>query len=322
MTPYALAADLGGTQIRVALVDRDGQLVHRSDTPTIAQQGRDLTLDRFLAAIEGVALRARPGSLVGIGVAVASPTDPETGAMYNPPNLPGWDMVSLKPMLEQRLSLPTSVANDATLAALAEHRYGAGKGTRNMIYLTVSTGIGGGIIIEGKLYAGSGGFAGELGHITIDRNGPVCNCGNVGCLEALASGAAVARTSRERVAAGETSVLVERARSDLAKVDARMVAEAAVSGDRLAQAIMDDVATNLGIGIVSLVHAFDPELIVVGGGMSRSHQLLLPGITQEVDRHVMAHQRGRVEVVVSDLTDDVGVLGAAALAFDAYDIGR
>ena len=276
-------------------------------------------MDRLVEALVRLASSAEADAPVGVGVSVASPTDPDTGVMYNPPNLPGWDGFSLKPVLEDKLSLKASVANDATLAALAEHRYGAGRGHKNMIYVTVSTGIGGGVIIDGRLYTGSRGFAGELGHITIDRKGPICNCGNAGCLEAMASGTAVARMARERLAAGEPSVLLERADGGADEVSARTVAEAATSGDALASDIMQEVGTNLGIGIVSLLHAFDPEIIVIGGGMSESLELLLPGIAQEVERHAMAQHRGGLRLAKSKLGDDVSLVGAGALAFDAYE---
>ena len=321
MTQHALAADLGATQIRVALVNQAGQVSHRQAAATLAHQGRDKVLSRFVHLLEQVASSAKSATPVGIGVSLASPTDPDTGVMYNPPNLPGWDGFSLKPVLEEKFSLKASLANDATLAALAEHVYGAGRGYKHMIYMTLSTGIGGGIIMDGRLYTGDRGFAGEVGHVTIDRSGPPCNCGNTGCLETLASGTAVARMARERLEAGEDSVLLEQG-GQPDKVDAQMVAEAAISGDRLAQSIMRQVASNLGIGIVSLLHAFDPEIIVVGGGMSSSLQLLLPGIAQEIGRRAMVHQRDRVPVVKSELGDDVSLLGAAALAFETGAKGR
>ena len=319
MTQYALVADLGGTQLRVALVDGDGNISQRHATPTLAHQGRDDVVNRFIASLDQVATSADRRDIVGIGVSIAGPTDPETGTMYDPPNLPGWHGFSAKPILEERLSLKAWFANDATLGALAEFAYGAGRGYKHMIYMTVSTGIGGGIVIDGKLYNGGRGFAGELGHMTIDRDGPKCNCGNTGCLEILASGTAVAVMARERLVASESSALQSLSGGDLSEVDARMVAEAANSGDSLSRAVMQEAATNLGIGIVSLLHIFDPEIIVIGGGMSQNFQLLLPGITEQIDRRAMAQYKGRMPVVKSELGDDVSLLGAAALAFDAHE---
>ena len=227
MTQYALVADLGGTQLRVALVNRDGNVTNRSAIPTLAHQGRDDVMGRFVAALQQTASAVVRASLVGIGISQAGPTNSETGMMYNPPNLPGWDGFSPKPILEERLSLTSSHANDATLGAMAEYAYGAGRGTKHMIYMTVSTGIGGGIMVDGRLYTGARGFAGELGHITIDLNGPSCPCGSIGCLEMLASGTAVARIAQERLAAGEPSILLESADGVMEQVDAPKVADAA-----------------------------------------------------------------------------------------------
>ena len=314
MTTYALAADLGGTQIRVALVDRGGGITQRLAIPTLAQSPRGEVVERFVAALKRVAATVGSDSLVGVGVSLASPTDPETGVMFNPPNLPGWDGFSVKPVIEAELSARASCANDATLAALAEQKYGAGRGYRHLIYMTVSTGIGGGIVVDGRLYTGRGGFAGEIGHIIVERSGPQCNCGSFGCLEAVASGTAVARMARERLDAGEASSL-----DGAAEVDARAVAHAAEAGDAMALAIMNEAGASLGVGIVTLLNILDPEVIVIGGGMSQSLHLLLPAMAKEIEERAMAHNRGRMPVVKSELGDDVSLLGAAGLAFDAYD---
>ena len=319
MKTHALAMDMGGTNIRAALVDRDGRISERRSIQTRAHLGRDSVLERLLSELEGVSGSMELASLVGLGASVASPVDTVIGVLHSPPNLPGWDGYSIGPVLEERLSLTATVVNDANAAALAEHSYGAGRGYRNMVYLTVSTGIGGGIVVDGELYGGARGFAGEIGHMTIDRNGPTCNCGNVGCLEVLASGTAAARMARERLASGEQSAMLELAGGDPAKVDARTVAEAATSGDAVARAVMDEVSTNLGVGIVSLVHILDPDVIVIGGGMSQNLDMLLPGIERENERHALPHQRGRAPVVKAELGDDGGLLGAAAAAFAAYD---
>jgi len=316
MNQYALVADLGGTQMRVALVDRVGQMQHWSMAPTDAHTGRDAVVERLVYAFECAISEIRPERPIGVGVSLASPIDAGTGVMHNPPNLPGWDGYSLKSVLGERLSLRVSFGNDAALAAVAEHMHGAGRPYRHMVYMTLSTGIGGGVIIDGRLYTGARGYAGEIGHVTIDRNGPTCNCGNVGCLEAMASGTAVARMAAERLSSGEITSL---SGSEGAAPDAQVVFEAARSGDAVAEGIVQEVATNLGIGIVSLLHAFDPEAIVIGGGLSQSLEQLLPGMNREIRMHSMAHQRQRVPIVRSELGDDVGLLGAAVLAFAAHD---
>ena len=315
MVKYALAADVGGTWTRVALVDAVGGVSCRHSHETMAHEGRDAVMRRLADVLEQVAVSQRTG-IVGVGLSVASPIDPETGEMYNPPNLgEEWHMYTPKPFLQKRLSLPVWAANDATLGALGEHAFGAGKGCRSMVYMTVSTGIGGGIVIDGNLYTGASGFGGEIGHMTIDRNGPLCNCGNVGCLEALASGGALARIAQERVACGEGSALIEFAGGDISRVDARVVAEAALSGDALAMSLMHDVALNLASGIINLMHIFDPQIIVIGGGVAQNLDMLMPTIEAEVKRRAMAQFRGAAPVAKSQLGDDVSLLGAAALAF-------
>lgn len=323
MTQLALVADLGGTNTRVALVDDTGTTVQRQSASTQADAGRETVMESLATALQEMAAKAEVSAVVGVGLSVASPIDPATGEMYNPPNLhgEGWHLFSPKKYLQDRLGLPVSLANDATLGAMGEHAFGAGRGSDNMIYLTLSTGIGGGIITDGRLYTGHKGFAGEIGHLTIDRNGATCNCGNVGCLEAMASGTAVNRMARERLSAGEQSSLLAAAGGDASAVDAKMVAEAAKAGDPLAQSLMDEVGTNLGIGIVSLMHIFDPELIVIGGGMSRDLDMLMPRINQEIQLHAMAHLKDRRPVVKSDLGDDVSLLGAAALVFSEHGAG-
>ncbi len=318
MANYSLAVDIGGTQIRVALIDEGGRIVAREAARTLARQGREDVVERLMAALEKACARAGKAAIVGVGLSMPGPIDPQTGIIYNPPNLPGWDGYSLKPELESRFPFPAVFGNDANLAALAEHAYGAGRGHTDMIYLTISTGIGGGIIADGKLYAGYRGFSGELGHMTIDPDGPRCNCGNHGCLEAMASGTAVARMARERLSAGRTSSMLDMAQGSLEDVDAQIVAEAAEAGDALALEIMSEAANNLGIGIVSLLHIFDPEIVVLGGGMSQSFDLLLPGIVRQTELRGMAHVKGRQPVVKTALGDDVGLLGAAALAFRTF----
>ena len=315
MTEYALVADVGGTQTRVALVNADGSITARHATETLAQDGRDAVMNRLADALLRVA-SVQPSAIKGIGLSLASPVEPETGVMYNPPNLgPEWHLYTPIPYLQERLSLPVYTENDATLGALGEHTFGAGRGCRNMIYMTVSTGVGGGIIIDNKPYTGSNGFGGEIGHMTVDQNGPPCNCGNIGCLEALASGAALARIAQDRIRAGERSAILDIAEGVIDAVDARAVVQAARQGDAVAQSMMREVALSLASGIISLMHIFDPQLIVIGGGLGQNMDMFMPAIEREVKRRSMAHFQGAVPVVKFQLGDDVSLLGAAALVF-------
>ena len=315
MTEYALVADVGGTRTRVALVDATGAIVVRHSAETLAREGRAAVMNRLADALEHVASERRT-EIKGVGLSLASPVEPGTGVMYNPPNLGSeWHLFTPIPMLQERLSLPVYAENDATLGALGEHAFGAGRGCDNMVYMTVSTGIGGGIIIGGNLYTGTNGFGGEIGHMTIDQNGPLDNCGNVGCLEALASGTALARMAQERIEAGESSVMLEFAGGNIEAVDARIVVQAAQQDDALAQSLMQEVGRSLASGIITLMHIFDPQLIVIGGGLGQNLDMFMPTIEPEVNRRAMAHFQGAVPVAKSQLGDDVSLLGAAALVF-------
>ncbi|MCY4579326.1 MAG: ROK family protein [Chloroflexi bacterium] len=315
MADYALVADVGGTQTRVALVDPAGSITARHSTATLAHEGRDAVMERLAGALQHVA-STQPTDIKGIGLSLASPVEPGTGVMYNPPNLgPEWNLYTPVPLLQERLSLPVVAENDATLGALGEHAFGAGRGSSNMVYMTVSTGIGGGVIINDRLYTGTSGFGGEIGHMTIDQNGPLDNCGNIGCLEALASGTALARMAQERLRAGESSLILELAGGSVDDADARMVVQAARQGDPLARSLVQDIARSLASGVITLMHIFDPQLIVIGGGLGQNLDMFMPTIQSEVKRRAMAHFQGAVPVAKSQLGDDVSLLGAAALIF-------
>ena len=319
MAIYSLAADLGGTQTRVALVDDSGNIALRHSTQTLAREGREAVMNRLADTLEHVA-SYKPSGIRGVGLSLASPVEPETGIMYNPPNLgPEWHLYTPVPLLQERLSLPVYAENDATLGALGEHRFGAGRGCSNMVYMTVSTGIGGGVIINDRLYTGSSGFGGEIGHMTIEQNGPLCNCGNIGCLEALASGTALARMARHRLKAGDSSAILELARGDIDAVDARVVVQSAQQGDPLAHSIMREASHSLASGIISLMHIFDPQRLVIGGSLGQNLDMFMPTIEAEVKRRAMAHFQGAVPIAKSELGDDVSLLGAAAFVFSNED---
>ena len=316
MTEFALVADLGGTRTRIALVDAAGNVAARHSTQTLAREGRDAVMGRLVEAFEHVAAAGFSNSIKGVGLSLASPVEPGTGVMYNPPNLgPEWHLYTPIPFLQERLKLPVVAENDATLGAVGEHAYGAGRRCGNMVYMTVSTGIGGGVIINGRLYTGSNGFGGEIGHMTIDRHGPVCNCGNVGCLEALASGAALARIAQDRLRAGESSLMLDLAGGEIEETDARIVVQAAKRGDAPARYIMREAALSLAHGVINLMHIFDPELVVIGGSLGQNLGEFMPVIESEVKSRAMAHFQGAFPVAMSELGDDVSLLGAAALVF-------
>ncbi len=309
-----VGVDLGGTKIASALVTEDGRIAAFDVRPTAADEGQEAVLDRMEAGIRAVmaAGGVGPSDLLGIGVAAPGPCDRRTGVLTQPPNLPGWHNVPLKAIFEARLGVRTFLGNDANMAAQGEHRFGAGRHAQNMIYITVSTGIGGGLILDGRLYTGADGAAGEVGHMVVDEGSVRCNCGNVGCWESLASGTALAREAVARIAGGAASSIARLARQSGSPVSAQLVYEAAQGGDPLAEELIANVAHYLGVGLMNLVHIFNPDIIVLGGGMMQMGEMLLGPARQVLEERGLELPVRRVRIVVSELGDRVGVLGAAA----------
>ena len=313
----AIAVDVGGTNTRVAIVDRSAKISNRVNISTMAHLGKDASISLILNTIESVVTQIGRENIAGVGVCMPGPMDPVTSELYDPPNLPGWDGLIIKPIFLDFLKTVVKFDNDANIAAIGELKFGAGKNLQSVIYITVGTGIGCGIAINGQMYGGRFGYAGELGHSTIDRNGPKCNCGNIGCLEVMASGTAMARIAREKLNAGESSELSLLHNSDHNLVSAEEVAESARNGDKLSLEIVDEIGTNLGIGIINTLHIFDPEIVIIGGGMAQSMDLLKPSIEKEIQRHAIRSIRiNTPPIVTAALGEDASILGAASLIFE------
>ncbi len=313
MTPYIISVDIGGTQIRAALSDREGSIIYRVAHPTLAEEGPEPVIGRIKEAIRQAAGQ-HLGEVQAIGIATAGPLDPWEGVIIKAPNLPGWHNVPLKAIIEEEFGLPTYVGNDANLAALAEQRFGAGKGTRDLIYITHSTGIGGGIIVDGRMLLGSKGLGAEVGHITLDIDGPRCGCGSIGCLEAMAAGPAIARNAVRAIEAGRETIIPDLVDGDLSRITAREVNEAAQQGDSLGIELIRQAGELLGIGLVSLMHLFNPEIIVIGGGVSKAGDLLFEPVRETVRARCMAEDYWRdTPIVPAALGDDVGLMGGIAL---------
>ncbi|HVC32021.1 MAG TPA: ROK family protein [Chloroflexota bacterium] len=317
---YVVGVDLGGTRLRVALADRAGTIVRHRAVPTLADRGRNAVIGRILAEIRAVLEPLPLPNLERVAVAVPGPVDPWKGITYRPPNLPGWGDVPLASILEEDLTVPVLLGNDANLAALAEHQFGAGRGLTHIVYVTVSTGIGGGVINAERLLLGAWGGAAEIGHMTIDQNGPRCSCGNYGCLEAMASGTAIAREAARRIATGSTSVLAQRVDGDLDRLRADLVVQAAEEGDTLARQVVEWAAYNLGVGIANMMELFDPQAIIIGGGVANAWNLLVPTMTRAIRERAMEAYANRTRIVRSQLGDEVGILGAIALALRGMDV--
>jgi len=308
-----LALDLGGTNYRLALANDKGELLKRFSAP-VKPDDPEQTIEHIKNSIADLLSGINRSTVSGMGAAIAGLVTQDTGVLLTSPNLLAWYHTPVKEIFERELKLPVWVGNDATLAALGEYKFGAGKGCHDLIYITVSTGIGGGIITGGKLLLGTSGFAAEVGHMTIDINGPRCNCGNIGCLEMLASGTAIARMAVERLSKGEKSTITDLVAGELSKISAEVVEKAAKSGDAVAKAVMNTAGTNLGVGVVNLVHIFNPELIIIGGGVSKAGDLIFEPVRQVISKRVMRDISVRITTPV--LGDNPGLLGAVALVLE------
>ncbi len=313
-----LAVDLGGTKITAGIVSGSGQVIAKERCLTLAEEGPQSVVNRLFSTIDHLlGLKGMELSqLDSISLAVAGAIDLEKGLVTLSPNLPGWHDIPLREMVKERYGVDTFLLNDASAAALGEHRFGAGRGVNNLILLTVGTGIGGGIIINGGLYNGSSGSAGEIGHMTIDVNGPGCKCGNTGCLEALASGTAMAREAGSRIAQGEKSSLVEMVAGKIGEITVEKIGTAAGEGDVLALDVIAEAGTYLGVGMANLVNIFNPELIVVGGGVANLGELLLEPARRVVKARALRLPAQAVRIVPAQLGDEGGLLGAAVFALE------
>ena len=314
MAAWILGIDIGGTNFSVGSVSDHGErmLVIRS-APTLAAGGADDVLGRILAlAREVMAETARldPGAtFLGAGAGAPGPLDTESGIVLLTPNL-GWVSFPLRDRLADGLGLPVVIDNDANCAVLGEWWCGAARGTRHAIGFTIGTGIGGGIIIDGRLYHGASGCAGEIGHTTIDSNGRRCACGNYGCLEAYASGPAIARRAVEALEAGAESGLAAMVGGEVGAITAQTVYDAAQAGDPLAGEVVHDTAHFLGAGVANLVNIFNPEVVVVCGGVRKAGDLLFLPLRREVARRAFKPAVAAVRILPSEL-DTPGVQGAA-----------
>ncbi len=306
-----IVVDLGGTQIRAARYTAAAGMEARVAIPTEAEKGMEAVLHRVHTAVRQV--WPSDGVVEAVGIGVPGPLDYKRGLLRFAPNIPESANIPVRERLEGWLGVPVVVGNDADVAALGEHRFGAGRGVASMIYITISTGVGGGMIFDHRLFTGGNGMGGEIGHMVVDVQGPRCRCGNYGCLEVLASGTAIARHARERLAAGEPSLLAEMVGGDLNRITAKDVSLAARRGDPLAKSVFELVGGYLGAAIVSLMYMLNPSLFVLGGSVTRAGELIFGPIRAAVEARAPAVYREQTRIVRAELWDDVGLWGALAL---------
>ena len=316
-----LGVDLGGSQVRVALVDTAGQVLRLHVRPTAVEHGPEAIVSELVACVRDACL-PDGGAVLGVGVGVAGQVD-RAGVVQGAPNL-GWKQFPLRARLETALEVPVAVLNDVQAAAFGEHAFGAGRGVDELVCLFIGTGVGGGVITRGTLLQGCTGSAAELGHLTVDPNGPPCRCGNRGCLEAFAGGWAIARRARAAVAAarGGGAVLLELAGGAPDQVTAATVVKAAGLRDPLSEQILREVGEALGIGIASIVNAFNPCILVLGGGVMAGMSEWIEVASQAVRSRALAANAAGVRVLPAALGSRAGVIGAAAWAAAMFDQPR
>jgi glucokinase len=302
-----ISVDLGGTNIRAALFDEQLNLITRSETHTLAHEGFEPVMGRIKAMIQAVFPAARE-AVAGIGICVPGPVDPETGFLFDAANLPGWLNIPVSQILRDTFGIPVFTGNDANLAALAEYHHGAARGCRHVVFLTISTGIGGGIINDGKLLTGRKGMAGEVGHTHLVVDGEPQEW------EHLAAGPGMIRRLCQRLEKGEASVIREWVQGDLNRIDGKMINDAAQQDDALAKDVIQQTTRLIGIGVNNLVLTFSPDIVVIGGGLTNLGDDFFEQIRAVVKQYGVSAFVEGLRVVPAVLQDNAGLIGAAALA--------
>ena len=311
-----IGADVGATKIAVGAVDRAGSIILRRQSASPSSDGKRMVadvIDLIVGAIESA--RGEGFEVAACGIGAAAFVLHAEGLLLSAPNI-SWRDVPLQRLTTEATGLPSFLDNDANAAAAGEHLAGVCAGVDDFVYLTLGTGIGGGIFVDGRLYRGHKGTAAELGHMTLDPNGPMCACGRRGCLEAMASGTALQREAAAIVRKDKGSMLLELCGGKANAITGEMVSEAAESGDPAALEAFRRVGYSLGLAVVNLIHAFDPQKVVLGGGMSRSGHFLLDEVSRAVAEHGLPELTAGVEVVLSGLGADAGIVGGGAIAWE------
>ncbi|NLK94556.1 MAG: ROK family protein [Clostridiales bacterium] len=310
MKNYVIGVDLGGTKISTAISTFEGNILSQTVIPTNANEGEEAVINRIISTIEEVlkGANASPNDVQAIGIGSPGPLDAKKGIIITTPNLPFKNYNVVKP-IKDKFNIPTFIDNDANVAAIGEYMFGAGKGKENIVFFTVSTGVGGGAVLNGKAYRGNTSNALEIGHMTVEPNGPRCNCGNIGCLEAVASGTAIGKRGQEAV-----STNVETSLRKYDKITSYEVFTEAKNGDEVSKEIVDNALNYLGIGVANAISIFDPEMVIIGGGVSKVGDILFDTVKAVVKKRCFKSMAESCEIVPAGLGGDAGVMGAVALA--------
>jgi glucokinase len=310
-----LGVDIGGTKVAVGLVDRDGKILTQGRKPMVANGTAEAALQAVTGAIDSMSSAAEPGrGFHSIGICAPGPLDPKTGVVLNPPNLPCWRDFPLAERIRTLYGVPVKVDNDANAAALAETRWGAARGFRYVFYATIGTGIGTGIVFDGRIYHGNTGSAGEGGHMSIDYRGPVCGCGKRGCIEILAAGPAIGLRARTKLAAGPSrSAILDLAKENVAAVTSEMVGQAYAAGDPLAREILQETVELLAAWLGNIVDLLDPDVLVMGGGVAAMLKPFFEDIKKRLPAWCVNPRVSEIPLLMAHYGADAGIAGGAAL---------
>ncbi len=314
MVKNRIGIDVGGTNVKIALVDSNGKIGYSNTIPTRAEMGYEYTINNMKQAIKDLMTETKLSAkdIEGIGFGLPGQVDFKSGIVRLITNIPGWVEIPLAKMIEDEFHIPTRIDNDVRCAALGELNFGAGKGCQNLICITVGTGIGSGLIINGKLVRGASNAAGEIGHIKLQmHDGPICGCGDTGCLEAFASGPAIVAMAEEYILGGKSTKYREMANGN--DITPFIVAEAAKAGDAVAKRIFTRMGEYIGIGMASVVNLLNPEKIIIGGGVADAGDILLNPLKETIKNRAMKIAGETVEVVPAQLGNTAGVIGASLL---------
>jgi glucokinase len=320
---YIVGVDVGGTKIATGLVNEEAQVIARTVLPTPDDEDVSVVMNAIYRSIEETlrGLSIGRAAIQGIGVVTPGPLDPRSGILFHAPNIPAFKDVPILRLIQDHFRVQTLVENDANAAGLAEAMFGAGIGYQYVLYVTVSTGIGTGIIIDRRIYHGRHGVAGEGGHVTIDYRGRLCGCGRRGCIEAYTSGPALTSRALERLSTNTgSSEIIRLVDGDLLQVTPLVISQAAHRGDELALELIRETGRYLAIWLGGMVNLLDPDIIVVGGGLSSIGELLFSNVRAILPNHTLNPFVRNIQVVPARLQSDVGILGAAALHMNTASV--
>ena len=312
MARNRIGIDVGGTNVKIALINSEGKILYSNSVPTRAEMGYEYTVNNIKQAIKDLINTTNATNIEGIGFDFPGQIDYKNGIVRLAPNIPGWVDIPIAKIIENEFKIPTKIDNDVHCAALGELNFGAGKCCENFICMTVGTGIGSGIVINGKLVRGAANAAGELGHIKLQMNeGPLCGCGDYGCLEAFASGPSIVKMAKEYLLGGKSTKYQELAGKE--EITPHIVAQAALEGDPVAQQIFTKMGEYIGFGLSSVINLLNPERIIIGGGVANAGDILLEPIRETIKKRAMKVAGSSVEIVPAQLGNNAGMIGASLL---------